>query len=49
MNLGAYIHGYVGDKLSNKMFCVNASHIIEKLPYIIEDLINKHENQFKLQ
>ena len=47
--LGAYIHGYCGDILSKDMFCVNASHIIEKLPYIIEDLINKHENQFKLQ
>ena len=47
--LGAYIHGYCGDILSKDMFCVNASHIIEKLPYIVEDLINKHENQLKLQ
>lgn len=39
MNLGAYIHGYVGDKLSNKMFCVNASHIIEELPYSIEEIL----------
>ena len=37
--LGAYIHGYVGDKLSNKMFCVNASHIIEELPYSIEEIL----------
>lgn len=29
--VAAYIHGYVGDKLSNKMFCVNASHIIEEI------------------
>src|SRR5699024_3259108 len=47
--LGAYIHGYCGDILSKDMFCVNAYHIIEKLTYINEDLINKHENQFKLQ
>ena len=46
--LGAYIHGYCGDVLSKDMFCVNASHIIEKLPYIVEDLVNKHENEFKL-
>lgn len=37
--LGTYIHGYVGDKLSNKMFCVNASHIIEELPYSIEEIL----------
>ena len=37
--LGAYIHGYCGDVLSKDMFCVNASHIIEKLPYIVETLI----------
>ena len=30
--IGAYIHGYSGDKLSKKMFCVNANHIIEALP-----------------
>lgn len=39
MNLAAYIHGYVGDKLSNKMFCVNASHIIEELTYSIEEIL----------
>lgn len=44
--LGAYIHGYCGDILSKDMFCVNASHIIEKLPYIIENLIKKQENDF---
>lgn len=38
--LGAYIHGYCGDVLSKNMFCVNASHIIEKLPYVIETLVN---------
>lgn len=36
--LGAYIHGYCGDILSKEMFSVNASHIIEKLPYILADI-----------
>ena len=36
--LSAFIHGYVGDILSKDMFCVNASHIVERLPYIIENL-----------
>jgi len=35
---GAYIHGYCGDKLSKKMFCVNANHIIEALPSIIKEI-----------
>ncbi|MDO4536363.1 MAG: NAD(P)H-hydrate dehydratase [Clostridium perfringens] len=38
--LSAYIHGYTGDMLSKNMFCVNASHIIEKLPYVIETLVD---------
>jgi hydroxyethylthiazole kinase-like uncharacterized protein yjeF len=36
--IGAYIHGYCGDKLSNKMFCVNANHILEVLPSIIKEI-----------
>ena len=36
--IGAYVHGYAGDKLSKKMFCVNASHIIEELPFIIKEI-----------
>lgn len=36
--LGAYVHGYCGDKLSNDMFCVSATHLIEELPYVIKDL-----------
>lgn len=36
--LSAFIHGYVGDILSKDMFCVNASYIVERLPYIIENL-----------
>ncbi|MCB2300151.1 NAD(P)H-hydrate dehydratase [Clostridium tagluense] len=36
--VGAYVHGYCGDKLSKKMFCVNANHIIEALPSIIKEI-----------
>ena len=35
---GAYVHGYCGDKLSKKMFCVNANHILEALPSIIKEI-----------
>ncbi|MEW9095559.1 MAG: NAD(P)H-hydrate dehydratase [Clostridiaceae bacterium] len=38
--LGAYIHGYCGDKLSKKMFCVNASHILKYLPYGMKEIQN---------
>jgi NAD(P)H-hydrate epimerase len=37
-SLAAYIHGYAGDKLSKDMFCVNASHVLESLPYAIKEL-----------
>ncbi|WP_102399087.1 NAD(P)H-hydrate dehydratase [Haloimpatiens massiliensis] len=37
--VSAYIHGYCGDKLSSKMFSVNAKHIIEYIPYAIKEII----------
>lgn len=37
--LGAYIHGKCGDELSKDMFCVNASHVIEGIPYTLENLM----------
>lgn len=37
--LGAYIHGKCGDELSKDMFCVNVSHLIERIPYELEKLI----------
>ena len=37
--VGAYIHGKCGDELSKDMFCVNASHVIESIPYELEKLI----------
>ncbi|ERI94336.1 YjeF domain protein [Clostridiales bacterium oral taxon 876 str. F0540] len=36
--LSTYIHGYAGDRLSEDMFCVNASHVLESLPYVIKEL-----------
>jgi NAD(P)H-hydrate epimerase len=36
--LAAYIHGYAGDRLSEDMFCVNASHVLENMPYVIKEL-----------
>ena len=38
--VGAYIHGYCGDQLSSKMFCVNANHVLERLPFIIKEIQN---------
>lgn len=35
---GVFIHGYCGDELSKKMFCVNAGHIIEELPKIMKKI-----------
>lgn len=37
--VSVYIHGYCGDILSKEMFCVNASHVIEKIPYVVEYLV----------
>ena len=39
--LGAYIHGVIGDKLSDKNFIVNARDIIENLPKTIQELCEK--------
>lgn len=33
----AYIHGYVGDILCKKLYTVNATHIIKKIPNIMKD------------
>ncbi|WP_434797510.1 NAD(P)H-hydrate dehydratase [Terrisporobacter vanillatitrophus] len=32
----AYIHGYIGDILSKKIYTVNATHIIEEIPVIMK-------------
>ena len=33
----AYIHGYIGDILSKKLYTVNATHIIKKIPNIMKN------------
>jgi len=38
--IGAYIHGYIGDKLAETMYSVNAGHVIEELPYAMKELIS---------
>jgi NAD(P)H-hydrate epimerase len=38
--ISAFIHGYTGEKLSKEMFCVNASHVLESIPYIIKKFQN---------
>lgn len=38
--IATYIHGYCGEKLSKKMYCVNATHILEEIPYSIKELQN---------
>lgn len=36
--LAAYIHGRSGEKLSKEMFCVNATHVMEELPYTMREI-----------
>lgn len=35
--IATFIHGYIGECLSENMFCVNASHILKKIPYMIKE------------
>lgn len=37
----AFLHGYLGEELSKDMYAVNASHIIERIPYGIKNLQQK--------
>ncbi|GAA0177632.1 bifunctional ADP-dependent NAD(P)H-hydrate dehydratase/NAD(P)H-hydrate epimerase [Clostridium sediminicola] len=42
--IGAYIHGYCGEKLSKSMFRVNAEHVLNELPYAMKELqLNKKD------
>lgn len=38
--ISTFIHGYCGDKLSEKMFCVNAEDIIKYLPFAIKEIMS---------
>ncbi len=35
--IGTYLHGYTGDRLAEEKYTVNASDIIEKIPYIMKE------------
>lgn len=41
--LGAYLHGYIGEKLSKTMYTVSASNIIENLPLFLKEFVTKDE------
>lgn len=41
--ISAYIHGYCGDRLAETMFCVNATHIINELPFGIYEIIEGNQ------
>lgn len=41
--LGAYLHGYIGEKLSKTMYIVNASNIVENLPLFLKEFVSKDE------
>ncbi|MBL4931530.1 NAD(P)H-hydrate dehydratase [Clostridium paridis] len=36
--LGSYIHGYIGERLSEEMYSVSATSIIEKIPSYLKEL-----------
>ena len=38
--MAAYIHGYCGENLSQKMFSVTASDVLNEIPYAIKTFIN---------
>lgn len=35
--VGSYLHGYIGDRIAEEKYTVNASDIIEKIPYIMKE------------
>lgn len=35
--VGAYIHGYCGDKLSKERFCVSASDVFKEIPFVLKE------------
>ena len=36
--IGAFLHGYIGDCLSEKQYIINATHIIEKIPEYMKEI-----------
>jgi len=45
--LGTYIHGCIGDQLSNKRYSVKASEIIENIPLYMKELQSRKERAEK--
>lgn len=44
--LGVYLHGLTGEILSRGMYCVNPTHLLEALPYIMKKYIcNNNSNK----
>lgn len=39
-NIGAYLHGYIADKLSQNQYIVNASHIIENISISLKEIFS---------
>lgn len=37
---GAYIHGYIGDKLSKAMYTVNATDLISNISLTMKELLD---------
>ena len=35
--VGAYLHGYIGDELAQERYTVNASDIIERIPFVMKN------------
>lgn len=40
--IAAFVHGYCGDRLAENMFCINATHIIEELPFGIKEIMDSN-------
>lgn len=41
--IGAYIHGYIADKISSEVYILNARDIINEMPKIINDICSNEE------
>lgn len=37
--LGAYIHGYAGDRLGEQRYIINARDVIESVPYVLNEFV----------
>lgn len=37
-SIGAFLHGYIADRLSEKQYTVNASHVIENIPVCMKEI-----------